>query len=299
LKLSLFKKIPLLRSSWNNQKHFLRIYYKATLILIIKLKNKIIQIVVIVVAGFLIFFSNGNEIGPDSNNPEKVLYTLRNSYGSIERPLRSSNLTDNVSNHNLNSNSHITVECVIKSDSSRKPRPKKQQIQTLQGLLDQKDKEQSQKPSSPEYMLNESENELLKSFAMKTKEKLAQDKTALEKKCHTEEMNLSKLKVKMILSAVENWKSNHEIEGETITEYFERQIKIIKENDGESRLKNFNLKRELKNFEEKFNIHTLGDISNNGSRKKQIKKTQPEFQIIGILSDDDKLIGFGIKEKLE
>jgi len=173
LKLSLFKKIPLLRSSWNNQKHFLRIYYKATLILIIKLKNKIIQIVVIVVAGFLIFFSNGNEIGPDSNNPEKVLYTLRNSYGSIERPLRSSNLTDNVSNHNLNSNSHITVECVIKSDSSRKPRPKKQQIQTLQGLLDQKDKEQSQKPSSPEYMLNESENELLKSFAMKTKEELA------------------------------------------------------------------------------------------------------------------------------
>jgi hypothetical protein len=420
----------LLRTSWNNQKHFLRIYYKATLILIIKLKNKIIQIVVIVGVGFIIFFSNNNKIDADSNNPQKVLYTLRN--GSIERPLRSFNLTDKVSNHNLNSNSHITVECVIKSDSSRKLRPKKQQtqtlqglldekaketkkdlkknqeenkqsdklqevsqkqrenkksedekkkvskittikkimasydnlltrcqykltkrakrsknivkrfcynsgskiirklkfshyakfrlygtlygtkkgtltlttapkrkIQTLQGLLDQKDKEQSQKSSSPEYMLNESENQLLKSFAMKTKEKLAQDKTALEKKCHTEEMNLSKLKVKMILSAVENWKSNHEIEGETITEYFERQIKIIKENDGESRLKDFNLKRELKNFEEKFNIHTLGDISNNGSRKKQIKKTQPEFQIIGILSDDDKLIGFGIKEKLE
>jgi hypothetical protein len=254
----------LLRTSWNNQKHFLRIYYKSILILIIKLKNKIIQIVVIVVVGFITFFSNNNKIDADSNNPQKVLYTLRN--GSIERPLRSFNLTEKVSNHNLNSNSHITVECVIKSDSSRKLRPKKQQenkqsdksqevsqkqrenkkvskittikkimasydnlitrcqykltkraktsknivkrfcynsgskiirklkfshyakfrfygtkkgtltlttapkrkIQTLQGLLDQKDKEQSQKSSSPEYMLNESENELLKSFAMKT-----------------------------------------------------------------------------------------------------------------------------------
>lgn len=80
------------------------------------------------------------------------------------------------------------------------------------------------------------------------------------------------MKKLVILSAVQNWKSNHKIEGETITEYFERQIKIIKENDNKRRLKNFNLKRELKNFEEKFNIHTLGDISNNGSRKKQIKK---------------------------
>ena len=67
------------------------------------------------------------------------------------------------------------------------------------------------------------------------------------------------MKKLVILSAVQNWKSNHKIEGETITEYFERQIKIIKENDNKRRLKNFN-------------IHTLGDISNNGSRKKQIKK---------------------------
>jgi hypothetical protein len=47
LKFLLFKKRRLLRTSWNNPKHFLRMYYKATLILIIKLKNKIIQIVVI------------------------------------------------------------------------------------------------------------------------------------------------------------------------------------------------------------------------------------------------------------
>ena len=53
-------------------------------------------------------------------------------------------------------------------------------------------------------------------------------------------MNLTKLKTNMILSAIDDWKSNHEIEGETITEYFERQIKIQIENDYESRKKDFN-----------------------------------------------------------
>jgi hypothetical protein len=425
LKFSLVKKIRLLRTSWNNQKHYLKTYYKTTLILIIQLKNKIIRIVFIPVVALIILFSNGNKISPGSDNPEELLYTLRNSSGNIERPVRSYNFSDNDFNDNLNkvvqcgikgtgivthttspkqkiqtfqglldeeaketereikrnekenkqseklqnvsqnkqetkkledenkqvskitrikkimlSYDNLISRCQYKLEKRAKTsknsvkrfcynsgskiirklkfshygkfrlyqsinkvtrtttRPQKNQVQTFQGLLNQEKKEQLQKSSQTEYILNTFENELLKSLAMKTKEELAQAKTALEKKCPIEEMNLTKLKTKMILSAIDDWKSNHEIEGETITEYFERQIKIQIENNSESRWKDFNFEREMKKIEKDFQIDRLDDISNDGSGlPKKIEKMQLDFEIFGIVSDNNKLIGFGITEK--
>lgn len=84
----------------------------------------------------IFFFSNGDNIDPHS--PEKLWDTLRSSSGSIERPVRSYYLSDNVFNDNLNK----VVQCGIKGTGIvTLTRPAKQQIQTLQGLLDEEAKE--------------------------------------------------------------------------------------------------------------------------------------------------------------
>ena len=142
----------------------------------------------------IFFFSNGDNIDPHS--PEKLLDRLRSSSGSIERPVRSYYLSDNVFNDNLNK----VVQCGIKGTVIvTRTRPAKQQIQTLQGLLDEEAKE---------------------------------------------------------------------------------------------------TEREMKKNEEDFQINRLDDISNDGSRlPKKIKKMQPDFEIFGIMSDKNNLIGFGITEK--